>query len=226
MYRSAVEIKSDNVTKMGESLGALYSELWQELANLHFDWSEYVVLFGTKPERIDLLNQTAGGFFQLVEDSLWEKTLLNICRLVDPHKTAGKPNLSIQRLAHEISDSIVKTEIGLAIEIALSKCAFAIDWRHRRIAHNDLGLALGYAEPLTEASRFKVKEAISSISAVLDVISMHYLNVQLSFEFLSTTGSAIDLLYLLKDGLRLREERRQRIEIGEYLPTDFQGYDV
>ena len=38
---------------MGEALGTQYAELWQELAQLHIVWLEFVELYGTekKPHR-------------------------------------------------------------------------------------------------------------------------------------------------------------------------------
>ena len=74
--RTAEEAKKANIEKMGEPLGALFSALWQEVAVLHFHWKEYVELFGTKPERIALLNRAAPHFFRMLQDELWESTLL------------------------------------------------------------------------------------------------------------------------------------------------------
>jgi hypothetical protein len=59
MGQSAEEAKKANIDKMGEPLGELYSALWQSVAVIHLYWTDYVELFGTKPERIALLNQTA-----------------------------------------------------------------------------------------------------------------------------------------------------------------------
>ena len=64
----AVEAKHANVQKMGESLGAVYSALWQAVALIHFHWNEYVELFGTKSERIVLLNETAPQFFRILQN--------------------------------------------------------------------------------------------------------------------------------------------------------------
>lgn len=68
------------VEVMGDDLGSLYHALWNELAWLYSKWEEYVELFGTKPSRIDLLNKAAGHFFRIVQDSLWEESLLHIAR--------------------------------------------------------------------------------------------------------------------------------------------------
>src|SRR4051794_29103480 len=92
--RTAVEVKADNIAKMGHRLGAQYSALWQEVANIHLNWGEFVELYGTKPTRLELINRAAG----VVQRSLWEGTLLHLARLTDPSKSPGKDrfNLTIQ----------------------------------------------------------------------------------------------------------------------------------
>jgi hypothetical protein len=57
------EVKKRNIDKMGEKLGTQFSALWNELSILYFYWEEYNELFGTKPSRIELMNQAAPAFF-------------------------------------------------------------------------------------------------------------------------------------------------------------------
>ena len=92
------EVKKEYIDIMGEPLGKFFNALWQEVAWLYTKWNEYVALYGTKPSRIDLMNKAAPRFFRIVQDSLWEVTLLHIARLTDPPKSAGKDNLSIKRI--------------------------------------------------------------------------------------------------------------------------------
>ena len=63
---SAEDIKQRYTDAMGQALGAVHNELWQECAALHSKWHEYVELCGTNPERVALLNQAAPAFFNLV----------------------------------------------------------------------------------------------------------------------------------------------------------------
>ena len=63
----------------------------QEAAFLHLKWNEYVVLFGTGPERVDLLNRAAPGFFHLVQDSWWDDLLLHISRMTDDRNDERVP---------------------------------------------------------------------------------------------------------------------------------------
>ena len=101
-YRTAEEAKRQNIERMGEPLGSQYSELWQELVQLHMKWQEFVELFATRTTRVELINQAAPGFFRIVQDTLWEGILLHIARLTDSSPSQGRKdraNLTIQNLA-------------------------------------------------------------------------------------------------------------------------------
>ena len=71
-----VETKNSNealeeyIEKLGEDLGCFYNALWNEFAALQLKWQEYCELFGTSPERIELLNSAAPAFFGMIQGSL------------------------------------------------------------------------------------------------------------------------------------------------------------
>jgi len=90
--------QKEHLDALGPDLGHVYHALYNECAWLHIKWHQYLVLYGTKPERIDLLNRSAGLFFRIVQDTLWEDTLLHLARLTDRPTSMGKNNLSVQRL--------------------------------------------------------------------------------------------------------------------------------
>ena len=139
--RTGDEIKQENIGKMGDELGALYSALWQELAIAHLYWHEYVELFGAKPERVDVINKAAPAFFRMLQDELWEMSLLYLARLTDaPHtfRHEDKSNLSIQALLPLTRDHIeLNSKVSNLIQTAIGLTKFARDWRNRRIAHRD-----------------------------------------------------------------------------------------
>ena len=227
-HRTAGEVKQYHIEVLGENLGVLYHALWNELAWLYSKWKEYEELFGEKPSRIELINKAAGRFFGIVQDSLWEDCLLHIARLTDPPKSAGKENLSIQRLPDLIEKDVLKRNVAELIEISIDKAEFCRDWRNRRIAHKDLGLALSTgAEPLKPASRTKVKEVLKAISDVMNAISAHYMDSTTSYEGVGmSSGGAISLLYVLDDGLRVKEKQHARRKAGNYRPEDYQVRDL
>lgn len=65
---TADESRLRNIAAMGDHAGAIYSQLWQELAWLNRAWAEYVALFGTKESRVVLLNEAAPAFTRIVQD--------------------------------------------------------------------------------------------------------------------------------------------------------------
>lgn len=220
---TAEESKNEYIDQMGEPLGKLYNALWQELAWLYRKWGEYVVLFGTKQSRIELMNKAASSFFRIIQDSLWEDTILHIARLTDKPKTFGKSNLSIQSISELLIDDQLKNEVDLLIHEAIMKSEFCRDWRNRRIAHRDLKLAIEEGiNPLMPANREKVKEALKAISDILNALSHYYLQSSTMFEISSgKTGSAISLLHLIRDGLKAEEERIERHKRREFTEEDF-----
>ena len=227
--QSSDEAKKANVAKMGEALGEIYSALWQEVAVLHFDWHEYNELFGAKPERIARMNEVAPHFFRLIQDRLWETTLLHLARLTDPAKSPGsdKTNLSIKGLADLITDAKLKEQVSKLVDEAVKSTEFARDWRNRLIGHRDLKLALQQpTTPLADASREDVKKALMAIAAVLNALAAHYLDSYTAFDFGGPLGGAISLLYVLGIGSRERAARGERLAAGKPTAEDLVVHDV
>jgi hypothetical protein len=208
---TAEDAKTRNIEKMGEALGNQYSALWQEVASLYTKWGEYVELFGTGPSRVDLLNQAAPAFFRLVQDSLWDDVLLHLARLTDPPQSVGKSNLTICNLLHLATHPRTQKTLPALVHAAVEKARFSRDWRNRRIAHRDLQLSLdGSASPLALASRQHVKDALSTIVAVLNEIEIVYMDSQTFFEASRVTRAAHCRSYMCSMmGLRQRRSGRR-----------------
>lgn len=217
--RSAEEAKADHIHRMGEDLGTIYDALWQQIAWVHTKWHDYVELFATKESRVDLLNKAAPSFFRLVQDSLWENTLLHIARLTDPPTTGKKQNLTIQRLPRLVGHEPTRAKVQELVSVALSTSEFARDWRNRHIAHSDLDLSVSdTAKPLEFASHQCVHEALEALVNVLNAVSLHYLETTNFFDI--ADGDGFSLLYVIDDGLTADNLRRERLARGEYNPSD------
>ena len=212
---------------MGAQLGAIFNRLWNEVAWLHVIWGQYVELYGTKPQRIDMLNQAARLFFRITQDALWDATLLGVARLTDPPRTGQKENLTIQQMPELIHDDSVKGKVNAAIDEALEAAEFCRHWRNRHIAHRDLALALSdNAKPLEPASRHKVKLALKALTAVLDVVSLHYIDGPNVFLVDAHPGDAQSLVDVLDDGLKADAERQERLRTGKIRPEDLHPRDL
>lgn len=219
-HLTAEEVKLEHMEKLGEKLGSLFHELWNEVAWLYTKWEEYVELFGKTPSRIDLLNQSAPIFSRIVQDSLWESVILHIMRLTDRPKYSDNNNLSIQCLSILVDEEIKET-ISKQIASAKEKTRICRDWRDKHIAHRDLKLAMGeQAEPLKPVSHEMVRHALESIAKVLNTISEYYMKSEIVFDPINEQGGAESLLYVLDDGVKAYNERRERVEAGKYLPED------
>ena len=205
---------------MGPELGREFYHLWNECAWLHMNWQEYVILFGTKDSRLELLNSAAGAFFRIVHDTLWEATLLHLCRLTDPPRSGGKENLTLQRLPSLAAEKI-RPSVQQHLDVVLEKCEFARDWRKRHIAHRDLQLAISEnAIPLAPASRLTVRHAIEAIADMMNAVEEHYRKSTVAHGIIPPAHHADALPYVLRDGLAMEQRRQQLLEAGAWNHPD------
>lgn len=225
--RTSIEVKQDYIAVMGEQLGAVYYSLWNELVWVNAKWNEYVELWGTKPERLAIINKSANHFFRVVENVLWESCILNIARITDPVESSrGKENLTIRQLPKLVKAELV-SELNDLIKVADEKSVFCRDWRNRHIAHKDFRLAMNSdATPLTVASREKIKYALSALNDVLNFLSKSYRDCDMRFDMFITSSGARSLLYVLDDGLTYQKEKRENLKSGKRSYTDYPERDL
>jgi hypothetical protein len=225
--QTAEAAKKLHIAKMGQPLGEVYSALWQAVAIIFVYWKDYVELFGTKPERIDILNQAAPQFFRMLQDELWGMCLLHIARLTDPAVTAGKANLTIRALPDLVTDAGLKAKVTALVSEALKATEFCRDWRNRLIAHSDLKLALEQpTKELANASRAQVQTALNSLANVMNALAGHYHRSETKFHMTARHNGAFTMLYVLNQGIKARDERAKRLESGKALEGDLDIEDL
>jgi hypothetical protein len=197
---------------MGEALGTVFHELHDDFYLLQTKWQEYVQLFGQR-ETVDLLNAAAPDFFYLLDGVFWEDILLHVARLTDPASTGlgrgQKQNLSFGALPALVPDESLKDDLQPLITTATESAGFARDWRHRRLAHRDLPLAVGTAEPLVPASRLLVEQAIEKLFAVLRAVHLRYFDSDLQREVALSGNGAESLLIVLREGIQAERAKYQ-----------------
>ncbi len=224
-FSSSDEAKAHHILRMGKDLGTIYDALWHEVASVHSKWSEFVVVFGTKESRIELLNKAAPLFFRVVQDSLWENVLLHLARLTDPPASGKKQNLTVRQLPNLVKHEETRRKVDDLLDIALLASAFARDWRNRHIAHSDLDLSVSEtANALEFASRQKVNEALQALVDILDAVSSHYLDSTNYFN--EPIGDGLALLYVIHDGIIAEERRREGLRLGEYNTNEYDRRDI
>ena len=217
---------------MGTELGALYYAISHEVSTLHWRWDQYRELFGEKPSRIDLMNESAPFFFRVFHDTLFESTLLGIARLVGSPESFNNKNLSLQAFDPPtyqrskpsspalIVDAVLRAEVIALIEKAKIAGQFAMELRNRHIAHRDLGLALKdqSVDPLPEATRANIETALAAIQAVIDRIEFAYCKRYTGYA--RSPWGAKALLFYVRSGLLREREKHECYNRMERHPDD------
>ncbi|MGA8871039.1 MAG: hypothetical protein WB460_07870 [Candidatus Acidiferrales bacterium] len=212
------QMQDSYVAQMGEELGQLFHALEHDLTWIHWRWKQLRILFGDKPSRVDLLNQSASFFFYLVQRVFFEDTLLGIARLVSSEKSAGHEVLTIRRLEKLVSDQI-RPEVSALIERTKDAAKFAVDYRNNLIAHRNLALSLHRDDhTLPDATREQVEAALGALRDVLNCVEGHYCHAHSVYDSPSP-HDAEELLQVLRDGIARREERYAAWNRGENVPA-------
>jgi hypothetical protein len=223
--KSGEELLEQSIRDMGPELGPLYHALRNEVTWVHAKWKQYRQLYAVSPERIDLLNQAAGHFFGVIQDSLLEDVVLHLARLTDSPQSRGKSNLTLRALPELIIEEPLASDIKTLVSAALAACGFVQAWRNRRLAHRDLTLALASStDPLPGISRSDVEAALASTGAVLNRLAGHYWDTEVAYHHFIAVGRDADrLVYYLQLGVRAEVQRQKRLERGEPLPEDIES---
>ena len=123
-HRTAEEIRDQHMRDLGPELGAVYNVLSTDLFWLHAKWEQYRLLFAKSERRIELLNETAGYFFRIIQGTIFEDVVLGLARLTDPiHTGRGQKqqeNLTLRRLPSLVSDTQLQLELTTLKEAALA----------------------------------------------------------------------------------------------------------
>ena len=135
MHSNDKEIREEYKSQLGHELGTALHGLRNQWAWALMRLKEFRELFG-KQEDVALLNAITGGAFTWdIQQIFWEDILLRVCRLTDPHKSAGKSNLSIWALPPFVQEKQgdPSLEVQSLVKEATGKAKFARDWRNGRI---------------------------------------------------------------------------------------------
>jgi hypothetical protein len=213
-YQNAEEVRQYYIDEMGESLGILFWHLRNEVTWLSTHWQEYVELFGTSRERVELLNRSAAGFFRMLQDMLWDETALHVARLTDYPGNGKKARLTIRLLPDRVAAEL-KSAVEAKIADIDKKAAFCRDRRNRRIAHTSLKLVMAEgAEPLQPGSLNAMNEVVEALEDLLGHIAEHHLHVSMSFRISRITGARL-LMRRLQTAQRAEEMVKEQVGRGE-----------
>lgn len=201
------------IIPMGQELQDAVKILGAQLVELHVVWQQYRDLYADAGV-IEVLNRTAGLFFKIVQDELWDSMLLGICRMLDPAEQGrGKglrTNLTLYSLPPLIDDAALKEAVTKACEDAKSLAEFAKNHRDKRIAHQDHGYATNrQSVELGGISRRDVENTLEALRKVLRLVQAHYNDADVRYDINVLVSGADRLVVALK---RLERLQRKAIE--------------
>ena len=136
----------------------------------------YCQLYASGESVVDLLSNSAPGFFRICHDLLVDDILLSISRLTDQKQTLAKSNLTLDRLIHSVDIKEyqdLRQEVERLFSDARVKSAFAKDQRNKRIAHSDLSTKL-QASLLPSFTKTNIEDALKAIRAVMNAVELHF----------------------------------------------------
>ncbi len=191
------EVEANYLAAMGENLGRVYYELYKEVVWVHARWLEYRKLYAEKGN-LELINRHGGFLFKLIQDALWDETLLHLARLTDPARTGKNENLSIRRLVELTMGSEEGTQINELANVVLLKSEFAREHRNKRLAHHDLNRSIPVATPLSGISRSMVEELLAALRDFMNFFEKLYCDRTVGFEHFMTRNDAERLVWSLK----------------------------
>lgn len=194
----------------------------------------YVELYGhPDPKRMELLQETAPGFFSLVQSALLEAIFIRLTRLMDPadsSRNGTKPNMSFKKLLSGNNYPSTAKKFELVNEKWESGDLKSLQtYRNKVIAHNDLKLAREItpqvSTKLEPQDIDKLRQLFSELWAVL--VTAYFEKdktaiLEPNFESLDILPAKI--LKELKWSVYQSSLIDKGLETGQYDDTNFQNF--
>src|SRR5260221_2506744 len=210
---------------IGQEIDDVFWALANQVTYLSSIYQDYHYLFGEGSEtRVAMLNKAGSSFFSRVQTALEHELMLGLCRATDPTRTVSKENLTVIRLEPMLKKK--SAALGLLVSVRAKRAEkatkFARDWRNRVLSHNDVELSIGLssARPLSAATLGKIDHALTTLDEVLKAVLAAYGLDESNFREFTQWGGPFQLLAVVDEGLRAREQRMARIVAGQETDDD------
>jgi len=195
--------------RIPESLREIFRELSSAVVWLHGHWIIYRQLYAKSSERVELLNESAGTFFSLLQNILLHDTVLAIARLTDRSESRGRENLVLSQLVEKLDSSSYPDLMGrlkASLGAVDRKCEVFRKKRNRQVAHSDLMAALKVeSEPLPGVSREMVEDALKAIRDYMNEFEVYFCKNTMIYEHFIMDSDGETLIWQLKRAADYRE---------------------
>lgn len=181
-----------------------------QLVTLHSRWQDYRNLFGHSQERIDLLNQCAGGFFHSIQFAMLQQIELCMVRLLDPVKQGkSNKNMTFQRLI-QLTEAVYQESQVIRLREMLERamdCSSRLRRRRNKaVAHLDVEAIENEDQVILEWPR--IEEVDACLAALADLANafeqMSGLPI-MCYEFADTWAGSEAVVTHLTNSLRFKQ---------------------
>lgn len=187
----------------------LWTILDKEITWLHGRWIIYSQLFGTSKERVELLNESAGTFFNVLHDVLLHDVQLSLSKLGDPAGSGSRKNMTLEALHEALlgaGEATAADKMKASMQKFEAACAKIRQRRNKWIAHFDRSTMLNEdVIPRMGPSREEIESALKALREAMNCISVHYTETTIAYEHFSMQADGEALLRNLRRGLRYTE---------------------
>jgi hypothetical protein len=138
---NADEVRAKYIAEFGEKDVRIIEHIIEKVANMALRWRVFLYLYGGPQERVDTLYQASGLMAKMLQDLIWDDTLLRIRQMTDPETQGRNQNLSLHHLVRIAGKK--ETDLSSAYKILETACADAKVFASKKIAHLDLPVVMG-----------------------------------------------------------------------------------
>jgi len=199
-------------------IATLYNPLKTEAILAHAEFQMWDELYAVHPDRVDIMNATAGGFFSMLSPMLTDNVMMRLSRLTDPPGSGKHRNLTLRLLIPLLGNNSVavgafRDELG-TLDAA---CEAMRMQRNKRMAHLDLGTAtLDKSDPLPGVRVADLRICLHHLKEAMNIFERQRgLPVVMYADFIHHSGP-LALLGALKRTIAYRKH----VELGTIDPRD------
>ncbi|KGK80028.1 hypothetical protein PM03_04925 [Thalassobacter stenotrophicus] len=126
--------------KLGPEFGTAIYWLDNALTNAFIELQIFHGFFVTSPKRVEVLNEASGLVATYAGKTLWDSLCMSICRLTDPKKSVGQPNLCLETLCDYLKEA-EHPEFRTLLNDAMQTAKPFRARRNKVLAHADIDIA-------------------------------------------------------------------------------------
>jgi HEPN superfamily AbiU2-like protein len=181
----------------------LYDPLKTEAVWAHAKWQIWRGLYGNRG-RIEILKDSAAGFFSILQGTLFDDVLMAISRLTDPRGSGERENLTLDHLSEYLGNAglrAAQTEFDAILARLRADCTAIRELRNKVLSHRDLAATLTGGSTLSTIRAREVDVALGHLAEGLNVFERAAGKAVWMYKDFIHTESYNRLLAQLKKGL-------------------------